>query len=99
MVARRADVYRVQSSYLRTGVKETVTRFEQDPSMARIVETSMKTTLLILILIVSAGCVGLPPMPMQTYNAPSTYETSRSILQQDGLPGAMEDSCLVEGGE
>ena len=36
MVARRADVYRVQSSSLRTGVKEIVTRFVRGQSYLNI---------------------------------------------------------------
>jgi starvation-inducible outer membrane lipoprotein len=51
----------------------------------------MKAMLLILALCLSTGCVTLPPMPMQTSNAPSTYATSSAIV--------MDDSCLVEGGE
>lgn len=55
--------------------------------------------LLLLILLVSAGCVGLSPMSMQPSNVPSTDEISRATMQTDGLPGAMEDWCRGEGGE
>ena len=51
----------------------------------------MKAMLLILVLCLSTGCVTLPPMPRQSYNALNAYETSSSTM--------IDDSCLVEGGE
>jgi hypothetical protein len=51
----------------------------------------MEALLLILALCVSTGCTTLSPMPMQTYNALSSYETSGSTMS--------DNSCLVEGGD
>jgi hypothetical protein len=51
----------------------------------------MKTMLLILALCVSTGCTARSPMPMQTFNPLSPYETSSSTI--------IDDSCLVEGGD
>jgi hypothetical protein len=51
----------------------------------------MKAMLLILALYLSTSCATLSPMPVQTYNALSPYETSSSTI--------MDDSCLVEGGD
>jgi hypothetical protein len=51
----------------------------------------MKAMLLILVLCLSTGCVTLPPMPAQTYNALSPYETSSSTM--------IDDSCFVEEGD
>jgi hypothetical protein len=49
----------------------------------------MKAMLLILALGVSTSCATLSPMPMQTSNAVSFYETSSSTTT--------DDAYLVEG--